>query len=105
MRRVVSVLTMDVQGAFDALLRRRLLRRLRQQGWDIKTLRLIDSFLTDRRVQVRLDGVVTSPIEVDCGTPQGSPWSPIIYLLYLAELLLLRPGLAFGYADDLCVTR
>ena len=50
MRRVVSILTMDVQGAFDALLRRRLLCRLRQQGWDINTLRLIDSFLTDRRV-------------------------------------------------------
>ena len=54
---------------------------------------------------MRLDGVVTSPMEVGCGTPQGLLWSPIIYLLYLAELLLLRPGLAFGYADDLFVMR
>ena len=92
--------TMDVQGAFDALLIKRFLRRCREQGWDIAWLKIMESFLTGRQVRGRLDGATTEFVGVTCGTPQGSPWSAIMYLLYLAELFLLHPEL-FGYADDL----
>lgn len=83
----VTVCTMDVMGAFDALLKRRLLRRMTAQGWPISCLRFIDSFLTNRQVQVRLEGTTTSRYGVDCDTPQGSLLSPVLYMLYLAELL------------------
>lgn len=66
-QRVVSILTLCVQGAFDALLKQRLLQRLHQP------LRLVYSFISDRRVRVRLDETVTDPMAVDYGTPQGSP--------------------------------
>ena len=48
--KLVTMVTLDVQGAFDALLKNRLLHRMAQQGWPQKTLRFVDSFLTDRRV-------------------------------------------------------
>jgi len=54
------MVTLDVQGAFDALLKNRLLHRMVQQGWPQRTVLFVDSFLTDRRVQVRL-GQVTTP--------------------------------------------
>ncbi|EDN02274.1 predicted protein [Histoplasma mississippiense (nom. inval.)] len=38
---------------------------------------------------------------MQCGTPQGSPLSTILFLLYLAELLWQNSELRFGYADDL----
>lgn len=101
----VTVCTMDVMGAFDALLKRRLLRRMTAQGWPISCLRFIDSFLTNRQVQVRLEGTTTPRYRVDCGTPQGSPLSPVLYMLYLAELLSQDRNLRFGYADDLCLYR
>ena len=69
----VSMVTMDVQGAFDALLKRRLLQRIRCQGWPLKVLKLTDSFLTGRIVRVRLEGAITGFKAVRCGTPQGSP--------------------------------
>ncbi len=34
-----------------------------------------------------------------CGLPQGSPVSPILFLLYIAPLVRLTKG-RFGYADD-----
>ncbi|EDO03843.1 hypothetical protein SS1G_06324, partial [Sclerotinia sclerotiorum 1980 UF-70] len=100
---VVSIVTMDVQGAFDALLKRRLLDRMIKQGWPISLLRLIDSFLTNRKVRVRLEGTTTKEYPVACGTPQGSPLSPILYMLYLAELLNRDTKYRFGYADDIAI--
>jgi hypothetical protein len=85
----VTMVTLDVQGAFDALLKNRLLHRMAQQGWPQRTILFVDSFLTDRRVQVRLGQVTTPSYPVACGTPQGSPLSPVLYILYLAELLYM----------------
>jgi ribonuclease HI len=101
----ISLVTLDVQGAFDALLRRRLLQRMRRQGWALSLLRFVDSFLSGRRIRVRLEGATTEYSPVRCGTPQGSPLSPVLYMLYLAELLNADPTLRFGYADDVAIYR
>jgi ribonuclease HI len=56
-------------------------------------------------VQVRLGNETTPRHPVACGTPQGSPLSPILYTLYLAELLNQDRALRFGYADDINIYR
>ena len=76
-----------------------------QQGWSQRTILFVDSFLTGRRVQVRLGQVTTPSYPVACGTPQGSPLSPVLYTLYLAELLSMDTERRFGYADDICLYR
>ena len=101
----VTMVTMDVQGAFDALLKKRLLRRMTNQGWPLALLKLINAFLSGRKVRVRLEKETTCDYDVSCGTPQGSPLSPVLYMLYLAELLSQDPTLRFGYADDICLYR
>ena len=101
----VTMVTMDVQGAFDALLRRRLLDRMSKQGWPLPLLKLIDSFLSEREIRVRLEKATTPTQKVTCGTPQGSPLSPVLYMLYLAELLSQDTQARFGYADDICLYR
>ncbi|RAL61888.1 hypothetical protein DID88_002951 [Monilinia fructigena] len=54
---------------------------------------------------VRLEGTYTAESKTQCGTPQGSPLSPILYVLYLAELLNQDRSLRFGYADDIAIYR
>ena len=98
-----TVITMDVQGAFDALLANRLLARMIKQGWPLPLLTLVRSFLADRKVRLRLEKSTTPEHKVACGTPQGSPSSPVLYMLYLAELLAQDTTLRFGYADDICL--
>jgi len=100
-----TMITMDVQGAFDALLTRRLLARMTKQGWPLPLLQLVKSFLSDRKVRVKLEKSTTEYHDVACGTPQGSPLSPVLYMLYLAELLAQDPTLRFSYADDICLYR
>ncbi|RAL58743.1 hypothetical protein DID88_003049 [Monilinia fructigena] len=104
-KRKVTLVTMDVQGAFDALLPRRLLKRMQDQGWPVPLLKMIRSFLQERKVMVRLEDAYTDESRVQCGTPQGSPLSPVLYMLYLAELLNQDQALRFGYADDIALYR
>jgi len=76
-----------------------------KQGWPLSLLTLVRSFLTNRKVRVRLEQSTTPEHRVACGTPQGSPLSPVLYMLYLAELLAQDTTLCFGYADDICLYR
>jgi hypothetical protein len=101
----VSLLTIDAQGAFNALLKRRFLARVKKLGFPGTLLRLLDPFLSDRQVRVRFESTTTEYTRQSCGTPQGSPLSPVLYFFYLAELLQQQPGLRFGYADDILLYR
>lgn len=96
-----TFVTLDVQGAFDAVLHNRLVRRMKTQGWPDSLLRWTSSFLAHRQVQVRYTGGVTTQRELACGVPQGSPISPLLFLLYMAEPMCSgTPQLRFSYADD-----
>ncbi|RAL59824.1 hypothetical protein DID88_000453 [Monilinia fructigena] len=66
---------------------------------------MIRSFLQERKVMVRLEDAYTDESRVQCGTPQGSPLSPVLYMIYLAELLNQDQALRFGYADDIALYR
>lgn len=97
-----TLVTLDVQGAFDSVLHNRLLWRMQAQGWPDMILRWTRSFLMNRSVQVRYPGGVTSPKGLVCGVPQGSPISPLLFLLYMAEPMCSGNSRArFSYADDL----
>ena len=74
-----------------------------QQGWPAQTLYFVDSFLTERHTRARLGQDTTPNYRTECGTPQGSPLSPVLYTLYLAELLNSDTTHRFGYADDICL--
>ncbi|OAA62384.1 reverse transcriptase [Akanthomyces lecanii RCEF 1005] len=58
-------------------------------------------FLAQRLASVRLEDATAEALELLCGIPQGSPLSPILYLLATAALYEL-PGAThrYGYADD-----
>ncbi|KAI0995754.1 hypothetical protein K3495_g12426 [Podosphaera aphanis] len=65
-------------------------------------LRWSASFIQDRKVQVRYPGGVTHPKKLVYGVPQGSPISPLLFLLYNAEPLRSGNSSAgFCYADDI----
>ena len=63
-------------------------------------LRWISSFLRDRTVNVRILGHTSREIAINYGVPQGSPISPLLFLLYMSKLPKLLPNTRRSLFDD-----
>ena len=94
---------MDVAGAFNNVHHNRLLHNMKQRRIPHQLVRLVQSFLTDRTTQLRFNGITSAKINIEAGIPQGSPLSPILFMIYNAELLEIPRAteLALGYIDDI----
>ena len=79
---VASLLTMDIQRAFNMVQADLLWTRLIQQGWPRNIADWARSFTTDRKVRVRFEDHTSDLHHIPGGVPQGSPASPILFMLY-----------------------
>jgi ribonuclease HI len=103
---VATLVTIDVQGAFDTVQRNRLVLRLREQGWPDQVARWVETFMTYRRASIRYEGIEMEEAPLLCGLPQGSPISPILFLLYTEPIYrrkLDSTDQRLGYADDAAI--
>jgi len=82
----VSILLMDVRGAFDNVAKIRLLNTMKQLGFPTPIIHWTDSFLSSRYTALAFDGQREEMQSVQTGIPQGSPVSPILFLIYLQPL-------------------
>ncbi|KKF93453.1 RNA-directed DNA polymerase from mobile element jockey [Ceratocystis platani] len=100
MKRFTSILTFDVKGAFDGILPNRMVTRLMEQRWPSNLCKWVQSFLDDRTAQISLDGTTETPGPTSGSLPQGSPISPILYMLFMAPLYRPWQRNLRGYMDD-----
>jgi hypothetical protein len=80
--KVTAAVLLDVEGAFDTVWHDGLRIKLMNAAIPDKMIRLISSFLTDRTLHVTLDGVSSTVVDLDAGTPQGSSLSSTLYIIY-----------------------
>jgi hypothetical protein len=102
---VVSMLSLDLAGAFDNVSHERLLWILRKKCLPEWIVRMVESFLTERRTRITTPGYTTDWIPTQTGIPQGSPLSPILFLFFISELLetfqrVDSDTFAIGFVDD-----
>src|SRR6201747_2497036 len=106
--KVKSTLCIDVKGAFDNVFSKRLLQTLKKMHLNPAVTRLVDSFLTNRLASLTFDAESEPMTPIMTGIPQGSPVSPILFLLYLQPLFIqldqIHPHITSpSYIDDICL--
>ena len=86
--------------AFDKVPHLRLLHKLEHYGVVGNTLTWLTAFLSGRSQQVALNGVLSSPVEVTSGVPQGSVLGPILFLVYINDIAAGIQSNLQLFADD-----
>lgn len=92
---------LDLAKAFDTVNHKLLLKKLDRYGIRGTPLLLIKSYLENRKQTTKILGIVSSEKTVTCGVPQGTVLGPLLFILYLNDLLNLNLHCKFfSYADD-----
>lgn len=104
---VVTALSMDIKGAFDNISRPRLRHNIRKRLGTGIIADWLDSWMEDRTTTLRLSDF-TKEYQQRTGIPQGSSLSPILYIIYNADLIRIcqskRWGISsFSWIDDATV--
>ena len=101
----VSSLFLDIKGGFDNVDADILCSSLRSKGVNPYLISWVRSFLTGWSCHLLFQGSPRTFSPVSVGTPQGSPVSPLLFVIYIAPLhIQLDRGLVLSYVDDFSLT-
>ena len=94
---------LDIQKAFDMLWRKGIIIKLQKMGICGRIIKWIDNFLTNRKIQVKINNTLSTSYTVQNGVPQGSVISPLLSLQF-NDLPDNITGIQISqYADDIAL--
>ena len=96
-----GIIFLDIKKAFDTVNHEILLKKLSYYGIGGTVLAWFENFLSDRYQCTRINGKISSFLEILSGVPQGSIIGPILFSIYINDIIfacnLSKPYL---FADD-----
>ena len=98
----IDVFLLDLEKAFDTVPHELLKSKLHRYGVDKDTLLWIDRFLGQRKQQVRVEGEYSEWADVKSGVPQGTVLGPLLFSIYMNDIVDCVDSEIRLFADD-CV--
>jgi len=96
----VCFVSLDASSAFDRVWHKGLLFKLKQIGITGKLLLWIEDYLTNRKQRVVIGGKKSAWTAIKAGVPQGSILGPLLFLIYVNDIVNLIECEILLFADD-----
>ena len=94
-------LLFDLSAAYDTISIRILIDKAKACGFDDTSVSWLQSYTSNRKQAVKVGQYCSQLKTLDCGVPQGSSISCLLFLLYIHDITLwISEGELSGYADD-----
>jgi hypothetical protein len=100
----IRVVFLDISKAFDKVWHKGLLCKLRSAGVSGRLLAWLANYLKDRVQRVVVNGQTSDWKDIGAGVPQGSVLGPLLFLLYINDLVQTVSNSQIKmFADDTCL--
>jgi len=97
----VDTVYLDYSRAFDRVDIGLLLAKMKRYGVHSQIVEWMESFLTDRKQKVVLDGSQSEIATIISGVPQGSVLAPLLFLIFINDLEgVVKDAILSFFADD-----
>ena len=91
---------LDISKGIDRVWHKALLAKLPAYSFTPSFCKLISSFLSNRFISVVVDGTTSASFLVPSDVPKSSVLSPIVFLLFINDLLHASASDVHSFADD-----
>ena len=99
-KNIAHAVFLDVSKAFDAIWHQGLLAKLEQINISGEAFKLFNSYLENREAVTVVDGHKSSPLPLKAGVPQGSSLGPLLFIIFINDLVSNLETTPFLFADD-----
>ena len=96
----LCLIFLDISKAFDKVWHTGLLHKLKVNGISGNLLKWFGSYLEERQQRVVINGQCSSKLELNAGVPQGSILGPLLFLIYINDILQNVSCELYMFADD-----